>query len=52
MVNGFVTSYGIPVLIGAGIGTWALCELVQYFKRQSYDEGNYEPSGAPDEAAT
>lgn len=52
LVNGFVTSYGIPMLIGAGIGTWALCELVQYWKRQSYDDGNYEPSGAPDEAAT
>lgn len=50
VVTGFTSAYGVFVLIASGVVGWAVCEYIQYCKRESYDSGAYEPSGA-DEGA-
>jgi len=46
MLNSFVAAYGIYVLIGGCIGAYLLVEAIQMWKRRSYEDGFYEPSGA------
>jgi N-acetyl-anhydromuramyl-L-alanine amidase AmpD len=47
-VKGFWDAYGIvPFLILCFAG-YAVCEVIQHYKRQSYERGSYEPSGALD----
>lgn len=44
-VTGFAQQYGAMVVVGLCLGGWLLIEAIQEWKRQSYDEGRYEPSG-------
>lgn len=48
IVTGFIAAYGLPLLVGGCVAVWAGAELVQYYKRQSYDNGLYAPSGEDD----
>lgn len=48
IISGFVTSYGVPMLVGACVVGWLVCEYIQHRKRESYDSGRYEPSGEAD----
>lgn len=45
VVQGFVSDYGVFMLIGGCVVGWLLMEAIQEWKRQSYDDGRYEPSG-------
>ena len=44
VVSGFISSYGIPMLIGAGIVGWLVTEYLLKWQREDYDAGRYEPS--------
>ena len=45
LISSIVSTYGIWIAVGAGFFAWAICEYVQWCKRDSYDSGRYEPSG-------
>ena len=45
LVKNFISEHGVWMLLISFIGGWLATEAVQYFKRQSYDEGRVEPSG-------
>ena len=45
LISSFVSAYSVPIVIGACVTAWGVCELVQHWKRESYDSGRYEPSG-------
>ena len=43
--TGFVKAYSAPVVIGACVFGWLVCEAIKHWKRESYEAGNYVPSG-------
>jgi N-acetylmuramoyl-L-alanine amidase len=51
LTSSFITAYGVTMAIAACVAGWAAMELIQRWKRESYDEGRYEPSGAADNEA-
>jgi len=47
-VSGFVTAYGVPMVIGALLVGWAITEAIQHWSKEDYEEGRYEPSAEAD----
>lgn len=45
-VAAMVATYGIEILVVSGLGIYGICWLIKFWKRESYDAGLYEPSGA------
>ncbi|HAF39541.1 MAG TPA: hypothetical protein DCG72_11200 [Gammaproteobacteria bacterium] len=50
-VAGFVSSYGVTMLIAACVGGWLITELLLKWQREDYDSGRYEPSEEMNEGA-
>ena len=44
-VNGFISGYGFEMFLVGCFGAYVLLEAIQFWKRQSYEDGRYEPSG-------
>lgn len=52
IVNNFVSSYGAVLFIVSCFLGFVLLQLVQEWKKESYENGLYEPSGAADDSSS
>lgn len=43
LISGFVSAYGFPLLIGAGVAGWLITEVLLRWQEEDVESGRYEP---------